>query len=263
MHSAIYRGYLRHRRFRPRPHCFTYPVFMMYLDLDELPEVLQISPWWSDRSWRPARFLRRDFHGDPGLPLAQAIRRRIHAETGEWHEGPIRMLGNLRYFGFNINPICCYYCFDADETLRYIVAEVTNTPWNERQSYVLVCDPEQRIQRIQFQKLLHVSPFNPMNMKYHWCNNNPAGRISLNLASEFDGAVHMDATLALRRREIDRSSLGGILLAYPWMTARVAWAIYWQAFKLWLKRNPVYDHPQIRSGKGRGEANVTSLKTRI
>ena len=90
MHSAIYHGYLRHRRFTPTNHVFTYPIFMMYLDLGELPEVLKISRWWSDKKWRPARFERTDFLGDAGLPLDQAIRRRIHEETGRWHEGPVK-----------------------------------------------------------------------------------------------------------------------------------------------------------------------------
>ena len=217
MHSAIYKGHLRHRRFTPTEHAFTYPVFMMYLDLDELSEVLELSPFWSEKSWRPARFVRKDFLGDPELSLKQAVRKRIHTETGQWHEGPIRMLGNLRYFGFNINPICCYYCFDDDENLQTIVAEVTNTPWNERHSYVLDCDPERRIQRIKFQKSLHVSPFNPMDMKYHWCSNRPAKVLSLNLEAERSGEIHMDATLALKRREIDGNSLGGIIREYPWM----------------------------------------------
>lgn len=258
MHSAIYRGYLRHRRFTPTSHAFTYPVFMMYLDLDELPEVLGLSPFWSDKKWRPARFVRVDFLGDPKLPLAQAVRQRIFDETGHWHEGPIRMLGNLRYFGFNINPICCYYCFDEDENLQTIVAEVTNTPWKERHSYVLDCDPDRRIQRIQFQKSLHVSPFNPMNMKYHWCSNQPAKVLSLNLETEHEGEIHMDATLALKRHSIDHSSLSGIVREYPWMTARVAASIYAQAFRLWLKKTPFYAHP----ASAPNESTMKQVKSR-
>ena len=162
MHSAIYRGHVRHRRFYPHAHRFCYPVFMMYLDLDELDSVLALSPLWSRKPWRPARFERADFLGDARMPLAQAVRDRIHQQTGEYHRGPIRMLANLRYFGYNINPIACYYCFDQADRLRYLVAEVTNTPWGERQAYVLECDPRKKIQRLDFAKEMHVSPFNPM-----------------------------------------------------------------------------------------------------
>lgn len=262
MHSSIYQGYLRHRRFTPRAHKFTYQIFMMYLDLDELDQVLALSPLWSNKKWRPARFRRADFLGDAKIPLKQAVRARIHEETGQWHDGPIRMLANLRYFGFNINPICCYYCFDTEEALKYIVVEVTNTPWNERQSYVLQCDPEQRFQRIKFKKSMHVSPFNPMDMNYGWCSNNPAEILSLNLETEKGDEIHIDATMALKRREISASSLGAILLQHPWMTAKVAATIYWQALKLWIKRNPFYDHPAIGNGDGQDQSMLTRLKTK-
>ena len=263
MHSAIYQGYLRHRRFQPHAHRFCYRVFLMYLDLDELPRVLRLSRWWSTRPWRPARFVRDDFLGDPKLPLADAVRQRILEATGRDHQGPIRLLANLRYFGYSVNPISVYYCFDDSEKLQFIVSEVTNTPWGERQSYVLECDPEKSIQRIEFNKLMHVSPFNPMNMTYQWRCNNPAKILSLNLDAEIDGIVQVDATLALKRREIDARSLGGVLIGFPWMTAKVAFMIYWQALKLWFKRTPVYDHPRGGKREIPEQSTISRLKTRV
>lgn len=249
MHSAIYQGWLRHRRFHPRAHRFSYRVFMIYLDLSELDEVFAISPWWSTKRWRPAQFRRSDFLGDPQLPLDVAVRERIREQTGRLHEGPIRMLANLRFFGFIINPITCYYCFDKNERLQTIVTEVTNTPWNDRQSYVLDCDPDKRFQQMVFQKLMHVSPFNPMDMTYHWCNNLPGKILSLNLETRQQGKPHVDATMALKRREISARSLGAILLQHPWMSAKVATTIYWQALRLWLKKVPFYDHPPHGAAK--------------
>ncbi len=244
MNSAIYKGWLQHRRFYPTEHHFRYQIFMMYLDLDELQRVLDLSAFWSDKPWRPARFERGDFLGDKSVPLNEAVRQRIHQQTGKWHKGPIRMLANWRYFGFNINPISSYYCFDENQDLQTIVAEVTNTPWTEKTSYVLSCDPNERFQRIQFQKELHVSPFNPMQMNYSWRSNNPEEKLTLNLETECRGQNHTNATMVLNRIEIDSKTLSGILLSHPWMTAKVAAAIYWQAVRLWIKKTPVYDHPK-------------------
>jgi len=244
MRSAIYQGLLRHRRFMPQAHRFSYQIFMMYLDLDELDELLSLSPFWSKKSWRPARFERSDDLGDPALPLKQAVTKRIHEETGVWHEGRVCMLANLRYFGFIMNPITCYYCFDTNDALQYIVVEVTNTPWKERQSYVLSCDPQERFQRISFNKQMHLSPFNPMDMKYCWRSNHPEKLLSLHLETLQANDVHVDATMALKRREINIGSLNGILVQHPWMTGKVAFSIYWQAIKLWVKRNPFYDHAE-------------------
>jgi len=261
VHSAIYKGWLRHRRFLPRQHRFSYRVFMMYLDLDELETVFNLSPLWSEKSWRPVRFQRSDFLGDADIPLDQAVRQRIQEETGHWHQGPIRILTNLRYFGFIINPITCYYCFDENEKLQTIVTEVTNTPWNDRVSYVLRCDPEKRFQRITFDKQMHVSPFNPMDMKYRWTSNNPAQMLTLNLETECGRQNHVDATMALSREEITAGSLNRILLLHPWMTAKVAGSIYWQALKLWLKKVPFYNHPNY-PGYDEDKNSTNHLKTR-
>lgn len=247
MHSAIYHGWLRHRRFHPVPHNFSYQVFMMYLDLSELDSVLTLSPWWSKKNWRPARFERSDYLGDATIPLEQSIRDRIFEATGEVQKGAIRMLTNLRYFGFNINPITSYYCFDEHEKLITIVTEVTNTPWKERKSYVLKCDPSQRIQRLSFQKEMHVSPFNSMDMTYQWTSNNPSKVLSLNLETLYEDERQVDATMALKRREINADSLAGILLQHPWMTAKVASSIYWQALKLGIKKVPFYNHPKFKN----------------
>ncbi len=231
---------------------------MMYLDLAELEKVLKLSPLWSQKPWRPARFERNDFLGDPGIPLDEAVRKRIFEETGEWHSGPIRMLANLRYFGFIMNPITCYYCFDENENLTTIVPEVTNTPWNERRSYVLKCDPDKRIQRISFKKQMHVSPFNPMDMTYRWSSNNPAKILSLNLETEQQGKTHVDATMALKRREINAGSLAGILVEHPWMTVKVMTSIYWQALKLGIKKAPIYDHPENLDSNGQPQSSIKS-----
>ena len=78
------------------------------------------------------------FSGRTEIPLADAVRQRIKEETGKDHAGPIYLLANWRYFGYQNNPIAVYYCYDAaGEQLQYVVAEVTNTPWGERHSYVL------------------------------------------------------------------------------------------------------------------------------
>lgn len=249
MFSAIYSGMLRHRRFMPRRHSFRYRVFMMYLDLAELDEVLALSRWWSTKPWFPARFQREDFLGDPRLSLDQAVRMRIREQTGETHQGPIRLLANLRYFGVNKNPLACYYCFSPEQRLTTIVAEVNNEPWNERHSYVLPCDPARAVQRIQFSKCLHVSPFNPMAMTYHWRSNCPEEKLALHIENWRGDHKVADATLGLARTEITSQSLAAVLWQYPWMTAKVLGAIYWQAARLWLKGVPVHNHPGIDTEK--------------
>jgi len=246
MTSAIYEGWVRHRRFSPREHHFQYRVFMLYLRLDELPALFDGMTAWSAR--RPALgwFKRQDFLGDPATPLDQAVRQRVQEVAGRYPEGPIYLLANLRYFGYNMNPIACYYVFSADgQRLEHVVAEVNNTPWNERHSYVLEAPADGGWLRTRFAKALHVSPFNPMDMQYHWHSNPPGQKLCLNLANHAKGAKVFDATLSLQRHALQPAALNRLLWRYPLMTAKVGLAIYWQALRLWLKGLPFHSHSPV------------------
>ncbi len=245
LQSAIFEGTVRHRRLGARPHEFTYNVFMMYLDLAELDRVFAGTPFWSARRLSLAWFRRADYMQPEEPSLDTAVRRFVALETGEELHGPIRLLTNLRYFGYQINPISCYYCFDTDENLRCIVAEVTSTPWHERVRYVIPATPGQRHQSHSFAKQMHVSPFMPMQMTYHWQSRTPGTSLSIHLQNWKDGEQAFNATLALRRVEIGTRVLNRLLLRHPFMTAKVGLAIYWQALRLFSKRVPIFKHIAI------------------
>jgi DUF1365 family protein len=244
--SAVYTGRVLHRRHSPHAHAFGYRLFMMYIDLDELPRLFAGRWLWSLERANLASFRRADYLGDPQQPLADAVRSRIAAAGQPVPTGPIRLLTHLRYFGYCFNPVSFYYCFDADgSTLHTIVAEITNTPWKERHAYVLpVADAthDGHSHHWAFDKCFHVSPFLPMDRHYRWRLSVPGERLDIHM--DIDDATHrqFDATLSLRRQPLGAGSLARVLVGFPLMTMRVVAAIHWQALLIWLKRNPVYDH---------------------
>ena len=248
MHSALYPGWVRHRRHAPRAHAFAYRLFMVWLDLAELETVFRGRWFWSTRRPSLAWFRRRDYLGDPGVPLDQAVRDRVEQETGRRPAGPIRMLTHLRYFGICFNPVTFYYCYDAADTrVETIVAEVTNTPWNERHAYVLGDHQDEgrgRAMRFRFDKRFHVSPFVGMDVAYDWRFSAPGRTLAVHMEDWQGGSRLFDATLALERREIGTASLAHALIDFPFMTAKVLAGIYWQALRLWLKRVPFHTHPK-------------------
>ena len=235
MHSCLYAGQVRHRRAHPARHQFAYRMFMLYLDLDELPRLFQRRWLWSATRPNVAWFRRADHLGDARVPLIDAVRDVVTTATGRRPRGPVRLLTHLRYFGYGFNPVSFYYCFDgAGERVEAIVAEVNNTPWNEQHCYVL--DAEQDLgrhghQRFQLHKSFHVSPFMPMEIDYDWRFSSPAAELSVHMESYRAAGKIFDATLTLR------------LVQFPLMTMKVVGAIYYQALRLWLKRVPLYTHP--------------------
>ena len=250
MESCIYEGRVRHTRTEPVLHRFSYRMFMMYLDLDELPELFSKRWLWSTTRPALARFRRQDHLGAPDESLADSIRKLVEQETGKRPEGPIRLLTNLSYFGYCFNPVSFYYCFATDgETLQTIVAEVNNTPWGERDTYVLPdsMDVGQRgVKRFRPEKKMHVSPFMSMDVGYDWCFTDPGDRLSVYMANSSGGKRMFDASINLTRTDISGRALASVLARFPFMTVKIIAGIYWQAFRLWLKRCPLYAHPDKR-----------------
>jgi DUF1365 family protein len=220
---------------------------MMYLDLDELPTLFKRRWFWSASRPALARFRRGDHLGPSDKPLADVIRDLVERETGKRPYGSIRLLTNLSYFGYCFNPVSFYYCFAADgETVEYIVSEVNNTPWGERDTYVLDCQqeaPKRHSWRFRPRKKMHVSPFMPMDVEYDWALSKPDEKLSVYMANAEKGTRIFDAAMSLNRRAISSWSLASVLLRFPLMTTKVIFAIHWEALRLWAKRCPLYIHP--------------------
>lgn len=244
MNSRIYKGWVEHRRAAPRRHRFRYRMFMLYVDLAELPRLFDRTPFWSAHRPALAWFKRADYLGPEQLPLDEAVRALVEEKTGKRPEGPIRLLTHLRYFGCCMNPVSFYYCFNLAGVLETIVAEITNTPWGERHQYVLRVEAgAARLKRFEFGKQFHVSPFLPLDMRYLWRFSEPGKGLFVNMQNCRGGERVFEATLALRASPLNRGSLLWVLATFPFMTFKILAGIYYQALRLYLKRTPVFAHP--------------------
>jgi uncharacterized protein len=234
--SCLYEGTVVHHRHQPPRRLFRYRVFMVYLDLDELPQLhTRLAPLLTQRRCALVQMRRADYHGDPTIPLGDAVRTFVHSQAG-WRPAHVRLLGNLRTFGHCFNPVSFYYCFDEHEQLQSVLAEVTNTPAGERHAYLL--DPNDPTIRVQ--KRLHVSPFMGTDQQYE-CHIEPPGlRAYVSVKNHEHGRLVLDATLALARRELTRAALAWMLARYPAHTLTVKARIYRQALGLGLRGAPYH-----------------------
>jgi cyclopropane-fatty-acyl-phospholipid synthase len=245
----VYRGTIRHRRTAPVEHAFTYDVGMLYLDHEELEAgVLEHPPLWSARRPRAiAGIARADLLGDPAVPLDEAVRALVHERIGVRPSGPVGVLTTPRTLGRVFNPVSFYFCFEDDDRGRLVavVADVENTPWNERHAYVAACDPAARVQEASFDKVFHVSPLMGMDQRYRFRFTAPGDTLSIHITSEGDSAF--DATLNLRREPMTRAGLHRLLARFPLQSARTGALIYANALQLKLKGAPYHAHPDTQA----------------
>jgi DUF1365 family protein len=177
MESALYVGKLRHRRFSPRLHAFIYPVYMAFLDIERLPELMSVSRFASYNRWNWTSYHERDHFGDPRQPLRERLARDAEHHGIALPGGPVFLLTQIRYLGYVFNPVSFYYCYDRAGNLELMMAEVNST-FGERHTYWLAASNEQAstaAKRDTTATQMHVSPFMDMRLTYDW--------ISLPLAS--------------------------------------------------------------------------------
>jgi DUF1365 family protein len=249
MKSCIYEGTVRHRRLTPIHNTFQYRLYMVYLDLEELPHVFDAHPLWSGEHVNLAYFRRKDHLGNPRVPLDRAVRDLVEEELGKRPAGAVRVLTHLRYFGYCFNPVSFYYCYDPTESrLEALIVEIHNTPWLEEHCYVFGesthTHPNPVWRQYHLDKVFHVSPFMEMDIQYDWRFKVPDDRIRVHMNLSRANIKRFDATLDLKRTAITGRSLTRVLFTYPLMTWKVTAMIYWQALRLKLKGARVYTHPK-------------------
>ena len=264
--SAIYEGTVRHRRNAPKVHQFDFRFFMLLLDLDEIDSVFKWQPFWSTKRWALCRFKANDHLKQFGT--TDNLRARVLAAldaNGVRHPiGPIRLLTQLSYLGYTMNPVSFFYCYDpAGEKIEAVIAEVNNTPWGEQHLYVIRAEQLKSSSTIRsgsVKKEFHVSPFFDLAMNYRMAFSAPDKTLAVkienhSIASDPPGLVSkdcskkfLDVTMKLRRRKLTGWSLNGLLIKYPAISIQVVAGIYWQAMRLYLKRIPFVPHPN-KAGK--------------
>ncbi|MCZ6503516.1 MAG: DUF1365 family protein [Gammaproteobacteria bacterium] len=266
MLSKFYVGKLRHSRGEPR-HTFQYDYWGIYLHLDEVETICNLSPFVSKERFNLLSFYRQDYL--PGnTELKDIIHRKIREETGSVFQGEIYLLATWRQLGFAMNPLSLFFCFNPNGDLEHVIAEVHNTPWNERHIYTLSSKNTARESlsesssdtrdKWQIRKAFHVSPFMPMGMQYHWLVEQSKEQLTIKLHATEADQERFSVSLKLNEVEVTRKSLHRLLGQYGWQSVSTIYRIYIQALHLWRKSAVFYPHPNSKIQEFLVKADVRS-----
>lgn len=224
---------------------------MLLVDVDRLDDLSVVSPWLNVDGPGVIQVRTRDYLCNAQENLREGV---VAVVTNAGHpppSGPIALLTQPRNLGVSFNPVSFFFCYDASgESVQTVVAEINNTPWNERFTYVLA-DLEtsvgERSEELSFKfpKTFHVSPFNDMDVDYRWTFE-LGERIHVRMVLERGGEEIFRAGLHLKCQRLDRPAITHAVKRYPAQNLMTLARIYRQAFLLWRKRTPFYEHPDNR-----------------
>ncbi|WP_286267386.1 DUF1365 domain-containing protein [Thalassotalea atypica] len=242
--SYIYVGQINHRRFSPKKHCFSYSLYMLALNVSDVEKNTTSQGIFGFSWYHPLRFVEKDYlRGEPQT-LSQRITSKVAELQGHADISSIVMLVQVRCFGVYFSPANFYFCYDSRGQCTQMLAEVSNTPWNERHYYwVDLQTTDDKVTKKAFQ----VSPFMDLDMSYFWQVTPPSkdsDKLLVKIENKRTNSQGQpleklfDASLVMHKQEFSSHSLFKVWCQLPIMTVKVVATIYWQAMKLLVKRIP-------------------------
>lgn len=227
----FYVGEVQHRRLKPVMRAFEYPLRCAAVDLDAPPR-------WFVSSGQAHDHL-----------TAEEARARCGTR------GKVELLTSPKSFGYAQNPISVYYCRDEEGALRRALAEVTNTPWNERVVFAFDPTPVADENDATVPKSLHVSPFMDMEGEWYISSTPPGDEVTLRV-NVLNHPEYGDYFFASFKAKLDtskyakcRNERAGLvnLLKHGCTPHRVAYWIYAQAVAILYSGVSFYSPPGLSS----------------
>ncbi len=243
--AVIYSGNVMHRRVAPLHYRFSYPVFSLLLDIDQVHALSVRSRLFSHNRFNLFAFHDRDHGPGDGTPLRPWLESHLRKHAIDLEGGRISLLCFPRLLGYAFNPLSIWYCWHRDGRLRAVLCEVRNT-FGERHGYLLH-DHGRALSwpvRATRGKCFHVSPFLPMGLDYRFRLSRPGKKLGIAIHCLEEGALRMAAAQVATARPFGDLNLLRTFLRLPLMTFKIVAMIHWQALKLFLRGAPLFHKPE-------------------
>lgn len=236
-------GLVWHKRYTPKVHEFSYKLNSWLIDIDNYQLLENISIWVSNNSFNLYSLDESNYLRDNKGNLSQKVRNKF-IELGASLNGSeqIFLLGQLKNCGVYFSPLNLFLCF-VENNCRYILAEVSNTPWNQRHYYLIDMESKEYVVAKNF----HVSPFFGLNQNYHWQFEISATKIYFQIDSLQDDKKVFSAGYQLNLIPFSNKKMNNrIILKQPFSVFKIILAIYYEAFKIFIKRIPFVPYQKSR-----------------
>jgi len=233
MKNSLYIGKVYHKRHIPFEHAFTYRVFTLLLDIDDLPSL----KFFSHNRFNLFSLFDKDHARLDGTPIRPWIEKAAKEKNIDIEGGKIFMLTFPRIFNYVFNPLTVYFCTNKNGDLTAILHQVKNT-FGGQHGYLLPVENANKSIKQSAEKIFHVSPFIHMDCEYRFSLQEPDDRLQFAIHQfETTGKNEkiLTATWDGKREELTDKTLLKTLLTHPLLTFKIIAGIHWEALKLVIK----------------------------
>jgi len=226
-------------------HAFSLRSFTALVNVDELDALAHAVRGFSVNRFNFTGLHNTDHLGGGSEPLRQKLAAQLRQNDVSLPDGAVLLLSSLSNVGYAFDPVSWWFCYHADDTLAFIVAEVHNT-FGEQHLYLLDSFDEAPHGQLvaHAEKVFHVSPFLPVApLRYTFRFRITATTIAAHIDVYDTHGKVFDATQSGTLMPFTTSTLWRTLFTHPLMAFRTIVRIHREALVLFVRRVPFYRKP--------------------
>lgn len=221
---------------KPVEHRFTYQVFSLLIDLDDLDKASDSSFLFSVNKPNLVSFMERD-HGHRDGTQLRGFVDELAKKNGLPVPHKILLWCNPRILGYTFNPISIYYCLDEKSEINLLIYQVHNT-FGQSHCYVAEVTtsmPDEAVIKQSTDKRFYVSPFLDMDLSYHFRIHPPDDDLRIRILEKDQSGPILAATFSGRKKMFTTSNLLLGICQTLGLTWKIMAGIHFEALMLWLK----------------------------
>jgi uncharacterized protein len=253
MNSSLYQCNIFHKRIKPVERQFSYSVFMMSLDLDELDQLVKKHWLFSRNHWNIYSIHDSDyFEKGTNQTIKQNLLDYLATQNFDITNVSRCILQTFpRIFGYQFNPVSFFYIEDSSGTVIATVAEVGNT-FLEKKMFLVGQKDKRGWFKLKTPKNFYVSPFSKVNDSFDFQIGPKNKKWAININDEDADGIVLVSTIRGNQKEFTSLRLSWYIIRYPLLTLRVIILIHWHALLMWIRKFPISN----KSGTAADQTNV-------